>query len=219
MFGRKSGQEPAAESMMAALPPSLQAALPAISQRQPGFDPFDPSYREALLRWGLNVIANEFQPDPLYRPLDYARRAAAEREWRKVVTEQGKQLRSIRAGAQTAIAQEAVTQIIHEIREIRRVQMLRNDAEVRVQEYGQIAEIDTDHTIRRAEGMARVTAQYQPPQPPQEDPFAMTERYERKIREIQADPGLSQEEKHRSTQYWRDALHAALQGMNKQSRG
>ncbi|MDP9354970.1 MAG: hypothetical protein M3R02_06735, partial [Chloroflexota bacterium] len=134
-------------------------------------------------------------------------------------TEQGKQLRSIRADAQTAIAREAVTQIIFEIREVRRVQMLRNDAEIRVQEYGQIAEIDTDHTIRRAEGMARVSAQYQPPQPVPEDPFAMTERYERKIREIQADGQLSQEEKHRQTQFWRDALHAALQGLGKPSRG
>ncbi len=219
MFGRKSDQSPAADGVMAALPPSLQAALPVITQAQPGFDPFDPSYREALLQWGLNVIANEFRPDPIYRPLDYARKAAAEREWRKVVTEQGKQLRSIRAGAQTAIAQEAVTQIIFEIREVRRVQMLRNDAAVRVEEYGEIAEIDTDHTIRRAEGMARVSAQYQPPQPLLEDPFAMTERYERKIREIQADPALSQEEKHRQTQFWRDALHAALQGAGKQSRG
>lgn len=219
MFGRKPGQSPAPDGLMAALPPSLQAALPVISQAQPGFDPFDPSYREALLQWGLNVIANEFQPDPLYRPLDYARKAAAEREWRKVVMEQGKQLRSIRANAQTAIAQEAVSQIIFEIREVRRVQMLRNDSTIRVQEYGEIAKIDTDHAVRRAEGMARVSAQYQPPQPPQEDPFAMTERYERKIREIQADPQLSQEEKHRQTQFWRDALYAALQGLGKQNRG
>ncbi len=219
MFGRKSGQSPAGDGVMAALPARLQAALPVISQAQPGFDPFDPSYREALLQWGLHVIANEFQPDPLYRPLDYARKAAAEREWRKAVTEQGKQLRTIRADAQTAIAREAVSQIIFEIREVRRLQMLRNDAEVRVQEYGQIAEIDTEHAVRRAEGMARVSAQYQPPQPLLEDPFAMTERYERKIREIQADPALSQEEKHRQTQFWRDALHAALQGLGKQSRG
>ncbi len=205
--------------MSSNLPARLQAALPLLNQRRPGFDPLDPSYREALLQWGLAQIEHEYQPDALYRPLDYWRKATAEREWRKVVAEQGKQHRGIIAAGHTALAQEAINEIIFEIQEGRRVRMLQNDSQLRLSEYGQKAEIDTDHTIRRAEGVARVSAQYQPPQPQLEDPFTMTERYERKIREIQADPSLSQEEKHRQTQFWRDALHAALQGAGRQGRG
>ncbi|MDP9357463.1 MAG: hypothetical protein M3R02_19675 [Chloroflexota bacterium] len=205
--------------MSSNLPVRLQAALPLLDQRRPGFDPFDPSYREALLQWGLTQIEREYQPDALYRPLDFWRKGAAEREWRKVVAEQGKQQRGIIAAGHSQLAQEAINDIVFEIQERRRVAQLQHDSTIRVQEYGQIAEIDTEHAVRRAEGMARVTAQYQPPQPVPEDPFAMTERYERKIREIQADPALSQEEKHRQTQFWRDALHAALQGAGKPSRG
>lgn len=204
---------------MSSLPARLEAALPLLNQRRPGFDPFDPSYRETLLQWGLEVIDREIRPDPIYRPLDYARKIAAERGWRRVVREQGRAQRGVVAGAYTALAQEAINDIIFELQERRRVAMQRNDAQIRVQEYSEMAEIDTQHTVRRAEGVARVTAQYQPAPPPQEDPFAMTERYERKIREIQADPALSQEEKHRQTQLWRDALHAALQGLGKASRG
>ena len=157
--------------MSSSLPARLQAALPAVAQPRPGFDPFDPAFREALLEWGLEVIANEIRPDPIFRPLDYARRVAAEREWRKVVRAQGTQLRTLRAESQTAIAREAVNDIIFQIQERRRTTMQRNDARIRVQEYAEIAEIDTEHAIRRAEGVARATFRYQPTVPEPEDPM------------------------------------------------
>jgi hypothetical protein len=203
--------------MSSNLPARLQAAVPLLNQPRAGFDPFDPSYREALLEWGLAQIEREYQPDALYRPLDYWRKGAAEREWRKVVAEQGKQQRSVVAAGQTSLAQEAITSIIFEIQERRRVTMLKHDSELRIDEYSSMAEIDTKHTVLRAEALARISAQHQPPPP--EDPFTLTQEYQREINRIEADPRLSEEEKHRQTQFWRDALHAALQGQGKSSRG
>jgi hypothetical protein len=202
--------------MSSNLPARLQAALPLLNQPQAGFDPFDPSYRQALLEWGLAQIEREYQPDALYRPLDYWRKGAAEREWRRVVAEQGRQQRGVVAAGQTSLAQEAITSIIFEIQERRRVTMLQHDSQLRIDEYSSMAEIDTEHIVRRAEALGRVNAQYQAPL---EDPFTLTEKYERKISDIAADPRLSEEEKHRQTQFWRDALHAALQGQGKASRG
>jgi hypothetical protein len=205
--------------MSSPLPARLQAAIPLVNQTRPGFDPFDPTFRAALLDWGLEQIAREIRPDPVFRPLDYARKLAAEHEWRRVVREQGREQRAVVAGGQTAIAQEMINGIIFEIQETRRLRMLDADMERRIDEFRRTHSFMTDEEIRKAEALARITAQYQVPPPQPEDPFTLTQRYEQRINEIRDNPSLTQEEKHQLTQYWRDALQAALSGLGKQNRG
>lgn len=196
--------------MSSNLPDRLKAALPIMNQGRPGFDPFDPAYRAALLQWGLDLIAQEIQPDPIYRPLDYPRKLAAEREWRKAVREQGKQQRAVVAAGQTAIAQEMINQLIFNLQEERRRSQQEWDKEQRIDEFTQTTRFSTDERIREAEALARIGAQHQLPQ---EDAFGVAERFERKIAAIRADPTLSNDAKHQQTLYWQEAMRAALQGL------
>ncbi len=201
---------------MSSLPARLQAASSLVNQRRPGHDPFDPAFREALLQWGLEQIAHEIQPDPIFRPLDYGRKLAAEREWRRVVRDQGKQQRQLVAGQQTTLAQEAFTDLLFEIAERRRRSAVGWDQERRIDEYKETTSFSTDERIREAEALARIGAQHQAPQ---DDAFSIAERFERKIAAIRADPTLSNDVKHQQTLYWQEAMRSALQGQGKQGRG
>lgn len=202
--------------MSSTLPDRLQAAIPIMNQARPGFDPFDPAYRAALLQWGLDLIAQEIQPDPVYRPLDYLRKLAAEREWRQTVREQGRQQRQVVAAGQTAVAQEMINQIIFNLQEQRRRTVQEWDKSQRIDEFRQTTSFSTDERIREAQALAGIGAQHQPPQ---EDAFTIAERFERKIAAIRADPGLSNDAKHQQTLYWQEAMRAALHGLGKQGRG
>jgi hypothetical protein len=201
---------------MSSLPGRLQAAIPIMNQPRPGHDPFDPAFREALLQWGLEQIEREIQPDPVYRPLDYLRKAAAEREWRRVVREQGTAQRAVVAGFQTTMAQEAFNDILFEIAERRRRSAMGWDKEQRIDEFKETTSFSTSERIREAQALAGLGAQYQTPQ---EDAFSIAERFERKIAAIRADSTLSNDAKHQQTLYWQEAMRAALQGQGKQGRG
>lgn len=201
--------------MSSTLPDRLQAAIPIMNQARPGFDPFDPDYRGALLQWGLDLIEQEIQPDPVYRPLDYLRKRAAEREWRETVREQGRQQRLVVASGQTVVAQEMINQIIFNIQEQRRRTVHEWDKGQRIDEFKQTTSFSTDERIREAQALAGLGAQHQAPQ---EDAFSIAERFEAKIAAIRADPGLSNDAKHQQTLYWQEAMRAALLGFGKQGR-
>jgi hypothetical protein len=164
-----------------------------------------------LLQWGLDRIAEEIRPDPIFRPLDYARKAAAEREWRRVVRETGKEQRRVVAGAPAVVAQQQIEQIIWEFQERRRRSAITFDADIRVQEQKNLISFQADVDIRRARALAEINAQY-PNQPPVEDAFTVATRFERKIAEIRANPSLGEEEKHKQTLtlFWQRAMEAAL---------
>jgi hypothetical protein len=194
------------------LPELLAAALPLIDEgaQDEASIPFDPAYRAHLLAWGYAVIEEEIRPDPLFRPLDFLRRARARRQWRAAVQAQGAAQRAILAGGLTVVAQERVAQIAHDVQERRRRDTELWNARLRVGEYQQTTRFTTDEEIRRTEALAEIAVRHHPPEPLEEDPFAITARYERKFAEIRTDPHLSQEEKHQQTLLWQASLMAAI---------
>jgi len=205
--------------MSKVLPDVVEAAIPVMNLPRPGFNPFDPGYRAQLLQWGLEMIAKEIRPDPIFRPLDYARKLAAEHEWRRVVREGGVEQRRIVAEAAVVVAQQQIEQIVWQFQEARRRDATTFDSNQRVGEQQQMMSFSTDEEIRKAEALARINAQYQTASPPVEDAFTIAAQFERKIAEVGADPTLSQDEKHRRTLYWQTAMQAALAGRGNFGRG
>jgi len=203
--------------MSTSLPARLQAIAPLINERRPGHDPFDPAFREALLQWGLEQIAREIQPDAIFRPLDYPRKLAAEREWRKVVREQGREQRALVAGQQTTLAREAFNDILFEIAERRRRAALGWDKEQRIDEYKQTTEFATDQEIRKMEAAARLASAHQPP--PSPDAFTLIKQIQGEIETIEVNPSLSEEQKHRKTQLLYASLDRLLGNAGKSGRG
>jgi hypothetical protein len=203
--------------MSSSLPLRLQAALPMINQPRPGYDPFDPAVREELLNWGLKQIEREIQPDPVFRPLDYLRKEAAEREWRKVVREQGVQHRQLVAGFHTTMAQEAFNDLLFAIQERRRRYAASWDKEQRIDEFKQTTEIATDQQIRIIQATGAVTQATQPPPPP--DPMSLIDQIQAKIDAIDDNPDLAEEQKHRKTQALTASLQHLLGGVTKPGRG
>ncbi len=199
---------------MSSLPARLQAAVPLMNHVRPGHDPFDPAFREALLQWGLEQIAHEIQPDPIFRPLDYGRKLAAEHEWRRVVRDQGKAQRTLVAGFQTTLAQEAFNDILFEIGERRRQSALGWDKEQRIDEFQRTSEWATDQEIRKLEAAARLASAHQPPPPA--DPMTLIQF---EIEAIDVNPLLSEEQKHRKTQVLYASLHQLLGAAGKSGRG
>lgn len=202
---------------MSSLPARLQAVVPLMNQARPGHDPFDPAFREALLQWGLDQIAREIQPDPVYRPLDYPRKLAAEREWRRVVRDQGKAQRTLVAGFQTTMAQEAFNDILFEIGERRRRSAVGWDKEQRIDEYKQTSEWATDQEIRKMEAAARLASAHQPPPPA--DPMTLIKQIQFEIEAIDVNPTYSEEQKHRKTQVLYASLNQLLGAAGKSNRG
>lgn len=204
--------------MSSSLPDVLEAAVPLMNQRRDGFDPFDPAYRERLLQWGLDQIAREIRPDPIFRPLDYARKAAAEREWRRVVRESGTAHRRVVAGAAAVIAQQQLEQIVWEFQEGRRQRVEEWNKHHRIDEVQQTTRFQTDERIREAEALARIAAQYRV-EAPGADPLTVAAQFERKIAAIRVDATLSEEEKHQQTLFWQRAMEATLGSRGQGGRG
>lgn len=203
--------------MSSNLPARVKAALPLLSERRPGHDPFDPAFRAALLQWGLDLIAQEIQPDPVLRPLDYFRKPAAEREWRRIVREQGKEQRTTVAGQQTTLVQEAFNDILFEIQERRRRSAGSWDKEERIDEYERTTEWATDQEIRRMRAAAELAAAHQPA--PAQDVFTLIRQIQGEIEAVEANAALSEEQKHRKTQILYTSLDRLLANAGKPGRG
>ncbi len=186
--------------MVSNLPAPVQQILPRLRRAA---STGDPQQMKRIMVWGFEQIGQVYQPDPVFRPLDYWRKKAAEREWERLVRDTAKQLRQVVSMKQVEAFQLELDLLLQqrtwEQRENQRQRATRFDSTVRVSETMQIRTHETDERIREAEALARLNGQMQRVREIQEE-----------IKRIDADPSLSTAVKHRLTAPLQESMQRIL---------
>lgn len=197
--------------MVSNLPAPVQQILPRLrSAASTG----DPQQMKRIMVWGFEQIGQVYQPDPVFRPLDYWRKKAAEREWERLVRDTAKQLRQVVSMKQVHAFQLELDLLLQqrtwEQRENQRQRATRFDSAVRVSETMQVRAHETDERIREAEALARLNGQMQQAQPTPASPMQRVREIQEEIKRIDADPSLSTAVKHRLTAPLQESMQRIL---------
>lgn len=167
-----------------------------------------------IIQWGYAGIDQEYEPDPIFRPLDYLRKSRAEREWRQIIRATGQQLRTVMTQKQVEAFQYELDRRIDERKfqdvERRRRESLGWDKTQRIDEYKETRGFDTDEQIRLAQAMAQINRQTIDAAPPQLDPMERVRQLQQEIARIQGDPALTNAMKHRQTEPLQQSIRDIL---------
>jgi hypothetical protein len=111
----------------------------------------DAEHRRLIIEWGRRQIAQEYPEDPIRAPLNVVRRKLALLEWERVIRTNGRELRSVVAGAAVRELEFQLQRRQEQLRaqdaERQRQEATRFDAELRIRETTQLA--DREHERQR----------------------------------------------------------------------
>lgn len=188
----------------------------------------DPRARRLVVDVGFQLIEQEYGPNPRW-PGERVGKRIAQNAWRQQVRGGNHAIADAALHAQTDERIYRLRQRLDELKfqdqEHRRVQMLAHDtdAEVRKAQAAEIARGAAQAYIIQAQAEADIRV-YQAKQEiglalahGEQDPVAVVTMVNAKIDEIEANPNLSQDQKHRMSSLWREALPQLIEAASHRS--